>query len=131
MTTTFQRLRSCGPHLSHFFQHILVSSWEEKVLWAWAFDDEEVSKINDDDNGDDNYQNDVDFAFRNCFSNAAFWFVKEMKNIDLKLQLQLSSNLKLSKKFTVDLQYFEFNAKIFAYSSGNWKHSHSFICWNI
>ena len=35
VTTTFQRLRSCGPHLLHFFQHILVSSWEEKVLWAF------------------------------------------------------------------------------------------------
>ena len=30
-------------------------------------DHEEVSEINDDDYVVDNHQNDVDFAFRNCF----------------------------------------------------------------
>ena len=77
---------------------------EEKKFYEHFDDDklEEVSKINDDDNGVDNNQNDVDFAVRNCFWNAAFCWVREIKNTDLKLQLQLSSNLKSSKKFTVD-----------------------------
>ena len=42
---------------------------EEEKFYEHFDDDklEEVSKINDNDNGVDNNQNDVDFAVRNCF----------------------------------------------------------------
>ena len=104
---------------------------EEEKFYEHFDDDklEEVSKINDDDNGVDNNQNDVDFAVRNYFWNAAFCWVKEIQIWNSSsnfLQIWNHQKSLLSIRNILNSM-----PKIFACSSGNWKQSHSFICWNI